>query len=178
MGEIKMSEFEFAINSAKLIAKELQERQMNRPDEYQERVYCDGSKFGLKYPIVGFLDFSYHKNYDMVVDIKTTKRVPTVANSDHILQQALYWKLTGETRRFALLYASDKRVNFIEISKQDLERAWATILFNMKFIERLDERCQSKKDWALSFPYPDLNSFYFSDKGFKQKITELYEELI
>lgn len=56
-----MSEFEFAINSGKLIAKEFQERQMNRPDKYQERVWNDGKDFGLKYPIVGFLDFTYDK---------------------------------------------------------------------------------------------------------------------
>ena len=43
-----MSEFEFAINSAKQIAKELQERQMNRPDQYQERVWDDGKQFGLR----------------------------------------------------------------------------------------------------------------------------------
>ncbi len=179
-----MSEFEFAINSAKQIAKELQERQMNRPDQYQERVWDDGKQFGLRFGIVGFLDFSYFKNYNMVVDIKTTKRVPSTyesayqMNKGHFLQQSLYWKLTGEKRRFALLYASDKKVNFIEIKKEDLQKGWQEILFNMKFIERIDSQCKSKEDWLLSFPYPSLNSYYFSDDNFKQTITKLYKGVI
>ena len=184
MGKTKMSEFEFAINSGKLIAKEFRERQMNRPDKYQERVWNDGKDFGLKYPIVGFLDFTYHKNYNMVVDIKTTKRVPSSyesafqMNKGHFLQQSLYWKLTGEKRRFALLYASDKKVNFIEIKKNDLQDGWEEILFNMRFIERVDDRCKTKKDWVLSFPYPSINSYYYNDRNFKQQITQLYKELI
>ena len=179
-----MSEFEFAINSAKQIAKELQQRQMNRPDKYQERVWNDGKDFGLKYPIVGFLDFTYDKNYNMVVDIKTTKRVPSSyesafqMNKGHFLQQSLYWKLTGEKRRFALLYASDKKVNFIEIKKEDLQNGWEEILFNMRFIERMDKQCKSKEDWLLAFPYPSIDSFYYNDMKFKQSIINLYKGVI
>ena len=179
-----MSEFEFSIKAAKLIAKELQERQMNRPDEYQERLWNDGKQFNLKFGIVGFMDFSYHKNYNMVVDIKTTKRVPSTydsafkLNRSHFLQQSLYWKLSGEKRRFALLYASDQKVNFIEIKKEDLISGWEEILFNMRFIERMDNKCKTKKDWVLSFPYPSIDSFYYNDENFRQQIKQLYKELI
>ena len=175
LGGTDKKELKFAYDCAYKIAEELKSRQMKRPDQYQERVWNDGIEFGLKYGIVGFLDFTYNNDYNMVIDIKTTKRVPTKANYDHILQQSLYWKLTGETRRFALLYASDKRVNFIEISKQELQNGWKQILFNMEFIERLDERCKSKQDWILSFPYPSIDSFYYSDENFKQLIIKLYK---
>jgi hypothetical protein len=48
----------------------------------------------------------------------------------------------------------------------------------MKLIERVDDMCKSKADWLLSFPYPDLSSFYFSDKKFKEQITKLYEGVL
>jgi CRISPR/Cas system-associated exonuclease Cas4 (RecB family) len=178
LGGKDTEELKFAYNCSYQIAEELQSRQMKRPDEYQERVWNDGKDFGLNFPIVGFLDFSYHKNYNMVVDIKTTKRVPSKPNKDHILQQSLYWKLTGEKRRFALLYCSDKRANFIEIKKEELQNGWEEMLFNMRFIERMDKQCKSKEDWLLSFPYPSIDSFYYNDENFKQQIINLYKGVI
>lgn len=183
LGGQDKTELRFAYDCAYLIAEELQSRQLKRPEKYQERVFNDGKEFGLKYGIHGFLDFSYFKNVPMplVIDIKTTKRVPSsleTCSYDHILQQSLYWKLSGQNRKFALLYVSNKKTNYLELSQRDLEKGWEIIYYNMKLIERFDDICKSKADWIKMFPYPDLSSFYFSDKKFKQKITELYEELI
>ena len=179
-------ELQFAIQCGFQIAEELESRQLKRPEKYQERVFNDGKEFGLKYGIHGFLDFSYFKNVPMplVIDIKTTKRVPSSLesamqmNPSHFLQQSLYWKLTGQNRKFALLYVSNKKTNYLEIPESYLEEGFKIIYYNMKLIERFDDICKSKADWIKMFPYPDLSSFYFSDKKFKQKIIELYEELI
>ena len=183
LGGQDKTELRFAYDCAYLIAEELQSRQLKRPEKYQERVFNDGKEFGLKYGIHGFLDFSYFKNVPMplVIDIKTTKRVPSsleTCSYDHILQQSLYWKLSGQNRKFALLYVSNKKTNYLEIPEAELRKGWEIIYYNMKLIERFDDICKSKADWIKMFPYPDLSSFYFSDKKFKQKITELYEELI
>jgi len=176
-------ELQFAVDCGFRIAEELESRQLKRPEKYQERVFNDGKEFGLKYGIHGFLDFSYFKNVPMplVIDIKTTKRVPSsleTCSYDHILQQSLYWKLSGQNRKFALLYVSNKKTNYLEIPEAELRKGWEIIYYNMKLIERFDDICKSKADWIKMFPYPDLGSFYFSDKKFKQKIIELYEELI
>jgi hypothetical protein len=179
-------ELQFAIQCGFQIAEELESRQLKRPEKYQERVFNDGKEFGLKYGIHGFMDFSYFKNVPMplVIDIKTTKRVPSSLesamqmNPSHFLQQSLYWKLTGQNRKFALLYVSNKKTNYLEISENYLEEGWKIIYHNMKLIERVDDMCKSKADWLLSFPYPDLSSFYFSDKKFKEQITKLYEGVL
>ena len=160
--------------------------QLARPEKYQERVFGKGTDFGLERDIHGFLDFSYFKKVPkpIVIDIKTTKRVPSsldTCNFDHILQQSLYFSLLnkgGDNRRFALLYVSDKKTNYLEISEAILKEAYEIMKFNLQLIERLDKQCKSKADWLLSFPYPDLSSFYFSDKEFKQQITNLYKGVI
>lgn len=187
-------ELKFAIECGFKIAEFLQSMQLARPNKYQEKVFCKGIDVGLKKDTTGFLDFTYSrikaesKILDpittepyLTVDIKTTKRVPSsleTCNQDHILQQALYWKLTGENRRFALLYVSDKKTNYFEINEARLKEGWEIMKFNLQLIERLDEKCKSKADWLLSFPYPDLSSFYFSDMKFKQKIINLYKGVI
>ena len=122
IGGVSDTELKFAIECGVRMANELQSMQLARPDKYQERVFGKGADFGLKRDIHGFLDFSYFKKVPkpIVTDIKTTKRVPSsleTCNYDHILQQALYWKLTGESRQFALLYVSDKKTNYLEISE-------------------------------------------------------------
>ena len=183
IGGVSDDELKFAIGCGFRMADELQSMQLARPDKYQERVFGKGADFGLKRDIHGFLDFSYFKKVPkpIVTDIKTTKRVPSsleTCNYDHILQQALYWKLTGENRQFALLYVSDKKTNYLLIPEAKLKEAWEIMKFNLQLIERLDEKCKSKEDWLLSFPYPDLSSFYFSDKKFKQQITNLYKGVI
>ena len=183
IGGISDDELQFGISCGFRMAEFLQSMQLARPEKYQERVFGKGADFGLERDIHGFLDFSYFKKVPKatVVDIKTTKRVPSsleTCNYDHILQQALYWKLTGENRQFALLYVSDKKTNYLEISEAILKEAYEIMKYNLQLIERLDKQCKSKADWLLSFPYPDLGSFYFSDKKFKQQIKELYEGVI
>ena len=183
IGGVSVSELHFAIECGFRMADELQSMQLARPEKYQERVFGKGVDYGLRRDIQGFLDFSYFKKVPkpIVIDIKTTKRVPSsleTCSYDHILQQSLYWKLTGDNRRFALLYVSDKKTNYLEIPEMELRKGWEIMKYNLLLIERLDKKCKSKADWLLSFPYPDLSSFYFSDKGFKQQIINLYEGVI
>jgi len=187
MGGTSNDELQFAIKCGFLIAKELESRQLKRPEKYQEKLYVDGTEFDLDKPIRGFMDFSYFKNVPrpLVIDIKTTKRVPSsieTCNYDHILQQSLYWKISGENRKFALLYVSDKKTNYLELNEADLRKGWQIMKYNLQLIERLDKKCKSKADWLLSFPYPNFRSqgtsFYFSDKKFKEQIINLYEGVI
>ncbi len=44
----------------------------------------------------------------------------------------------------------------------------------MKWIERIDDMCNSKQDWLDMFPIPDTNTFYYKDSGnFQQQIKNL-----
>ena len=45
----------------------------------------------------------------------------------------------------------------------------------MRWIEHLDHLCQTKQEWINIFPYPDTDSFYFSDENLKQQIITLWK---
>jgi len=105
--------------------------------------------------------------------------MPREYKTDNYLQQCFYYGLSGKKRRFALLYATNKKYSYFEISKKELEKGWEIVQYNMKHLERLDTLCKTKKDWVEMFPYPDTNSFYFNDSGnYNEKIKQLYEEII
>lgn len=178
----------FALNCGKQFAQCLEERQLKRPQIYQE-VFRDHIE-GYDFPSIGYGDFTYTRiklgssrvledmtEPYLTVDLKSTARVPssldTVA-TNHIRQQSYYWGLSGKKRQFALLYASDKKYNYIEIPQSRLEEDWEIMLKNQRWIERIDSMCHSKQDWLDMFPFPDTNTFYYKDSGdFQQRIITL-----
>ena len=182
----KWEEYKGQTNEAKLFALEcgkqfaicLEELQLKRPQMYQE-VFTKHIE-GYKFHSIGYGDFTYtnsDKEPILTVDLKSTARVPsgidTVA-TNHIRQQAYYWGLSGKKRRFSLLYASNKKYNYIEIPQSRLEEDWEIMLKNQRWIERIDSMCYSKQDWLDMFPFPDTNTFYYKDSGdFQQRIITL-----
>ena len=169
----------WTFDCAKLFTQSLEERQLKRPHIYQEAF--TGTLPFLKYKSKGYGDFTYVNSGEpyLTVDLKSTGQMPKEYKTDNYLQQCFYYGFSGKKRRFALLYATNKKYSYFEIPKDQLEKGWEIVQFNMKHLERLDELCKSKKDWVEMFPYPDTNSFYFNDSGnYNEKIKQLYEELI
>ena len=169
----------WTFDCAKLFTQSLEERQLKRPHIYQEAF--TGTLPFLKYKSKGYGDFTYVNSGEpyLTVDLKSTGQMPKEYKTDNYLQQCFYYGFSGKKRRFALLYATNKKYSYFEIPKDQLEKGWEIVQFNMKHLERLDELCKTKKDWVEMFPYPDTNSFYFNDSGnYNEKIKQLYEELI
>tara|TARA_R100001463_G_scaffold123496_1_gene180200 strand:- start:130 stop:522 length:393 start_codon:yes stop_codon:yes gene_type:complete len=130
---------------------------------------------------MGYGDFTYVNSGEpyLTVDLKSTGQMPREYKTDNYLQQCFYYGLSGKKRRFALLYATNKKYSYFEIPKKELETGWKIVQYNMQHLERLDTLCKTKKDWVEMFPYPDTNSFYFNDSGdYNEKIKQLYEEII
>ena len=63
-------------------------------------------------PVIGFLDFTYPE-HGLVVDLKTTTRVPSVMSADHQLQRAIYSAATGNMA-VKFLYCSAKKATWLE----------------------------------------------------------------
>ena len=169
----------WTFDCAKLFTQSLEERQLKRPHIYQEAF--TGTLPFLKYKSKGYGDFTYVNSGEpyLTVDLKSTGQMPKEYKTDNYLQQCFYYGFSGKKRRFALLYATNKKYSYFEIPKEELEKGGEIVQYNMKHLERLDELCKSKKDWVEMFPYPDTNSFYFNDGGnYNEKIKQLYEELI
>jgi len=160
---------QWIFNSSKLFTQALEERQLKRPKIYQEKFQDHLPSY--KFYQIGFADFTYD---NITVDLKSTGALPSEPKTDHIRQQAFYWGLSGKKRKFALLYSTNKKYNFFEIPQKLLVEEWKIVQQNMKWIERIDDMCNSKQDWLDMFPVPDTNTFYYKDSGnFQQQIKNL-----
>ena len=101
--------------------------------------------------------------------------MPTKPRWSHIKQQAKYWGMSGKKERFSLLYVTNKKVEFYDITQKELELGWEESLSDMRWIEHLDDLCETKQDWINLFPFPDTDSFYFRDENLKQQIITLWK---
>lgn len=82
---------------------EMQEGLMGR-EQQKVTLLCKG--WGWELPIIGYLDFVY-PHLNLVVDLKTTRRIPSVMSSSHKRQAAIYEKAKGFDVEF--LYVSPKK---------------------------------------------------------------------
>lgn len=83
-------------------------------------------------PIIGYLDF-YYPEKKLVIDLKTTMRLPSVMSHEHIRQGALYRAATGFETRF--VYVSGKGAKDLAIPEDVSE-----VLTEIKAILTRQER--------------------------------------
>lgn len=112
---------------------------------------------GIDIPVIGYLDYDFEPLG--IVDLKTTRAMPSAPRAEHAAQVALYCLARKE--RGHLLYVTPKRnavypVENPEEAIKPLKRA-AYSLRNML-------RLAMTKNDALSMFAPDFESFYWSDK--------------
>lgn len=81
-------------------------------DGGQEKIEINANFGDWSIPIWGFLDFVFPQ-HGMVVDLKTTTRVPSKMSADHVLQRAIYAKAKGN-HSVKFLYVSDKKAAWLE----------------------------------------------------------------
>lgn len=77
------------------------------PDGGQKRVSIDCNLGDFKVPIIGYLDL-YFPSHGLVVDLKTTSRMPTEMSDSHKRQQAIY-KAANGNHDVKFLYVTPKK---------------------------------------------------------------------
>lgn len=78
----------------------------------QAKISIDAAFDGWSIPVIGFLDFTY-PDQGLIVDLKTTNRVPSVMSPDHQLQRAIYSAAMGNAA-VKFLYVSAKKASWLE----------------------------------------------------------------
>ena len=63
-------------------------------------------------PVIGYLDFVF-PDHGVVIDLKTTGRIPSKMSPEHQLQRAIYQKARGN-QVVKFLYVSSKKTNMLE----------------------------------------------------------------
>jgi len=127
---------------------------------------------GLKYPVRAFTDFEF---LNIIVDAKSTMRMPSYPKPDHLRQQALYSKLYGKPT--ALLYATPKKTMFYELNESDIENGYKEIFNHFKSLENYIIKCDNNLEEAIKITplNTDPNPFAW-DINVKQEAEKVWQK--
>ena len=125
-------------------------------DHHQNKVEIVARGDNWTIPVIGYLDLVY-PDHGLVIDLKTTGRIPTQMSPEHQLQRAIYAKANGNMA-VKFLYVSEKKISLLEDGDPTelLAKAKAQIFRMEAFLARLD------KDEAKAIVPVNPSSFYWS----------------
>jgi hypothetical protein len=123
---------------------------------------------GVSLPLVGYVDFVFEDQ--PLLDLKTTKRIPSEPKPDHVRQVSLYMKARREPG--SLLYVSEKRVQPYQISELQRDEAISGLQAAAISLERFLSRFTDAEDAIRCLPM-NTDSFRFSREA-KQKIADMH----
>ena len=165
------SEIKNAISIAEHFEKILYERQLRDIKSYQREEVKKVE--GLKYPVRMFTDFEFE---NLIVDAKSTLRLPSSPKIDHIRQQGLYSKLYNKPT--ALMYATPKKSLFYELTNDDVDIGYNETYNHFKSLENYIKRCNNSLEEAIKTTplYTDPNPFAW-DINIKQEAEKIWQKI-
>ena len=124
-------------------------------DDEQQKISITAKGDGWSIPVIGFLDLVYPQ-HGLVIDLKTTGRIPSKMSAEHQLQRAIYQKAKGNMA-VKFLYVSEKKTNMLEDGDADelLGMAKVQIARMEAFLRHCD------KETALAIVPVQPSSFYW-----------------
>ena len=124
---------------------------------------------GVPVPIWGFLDFWYPQ-HGIVVDLKSTGRIPSSISEPHARQGALYAGEGGNTQ-VRMAYVSAKKISVLIV--EDVDQHLASFVRAAQSIERLLSLSDDGEKLTRCFA-PDLTSFYWGDQSARALAHEIW----
>lgn len=122
----------------------------------QEKISITAKGEGWEVPVIGYLDLVFPQ-HGLVIDLKTTSRLPSSMSAEHRLQRAIYAKAKGNMA-VKFLYVTPKKTALLEEGDvaETLQLAKAQIGRMEKFLRAVD------KDTARDIVPVNPTSFYWS----------------
>ena len=132
----------------------------------QEKISITAKGEGWSVPVIGYLDLVYPQ-HGVVIDLKTTGRIPSAMSAEHILQRSIYAKAKGNMA-VKFLYVSEKKASLLENGDPAELLAQAKVQINRMeaFLRTLD------KEQAKAIVPINPSSFYW--KGSEELRKEFY----
>jgi hypothetical protein len=162
-GDERREEYRDSINDfVPAILKEL--RPYGIPTRTQGLV--DWQPEGLRLPIIGYFDFEWAQ-HGIIVDLKTTGRMPSSIKIDHARQIALY--ASSDNMDARLTYCTPKKCATLRLEnvREHREALHQIALRVERFLALSDD-----PEFFKSITAPDLNSFYWSGPAARQLAYE------
>lgn len=113
---------------------------------------------GLTYPIVGYLDYRWD-NHGIVVDLKTTEKLPSAIKVPHARQVALYASMIGDNVDARLTYCTPKKRATYRLEN---------VRDHLNALVQIAKRCEAflalsdDPKFFTEIIVPDLDSFYWN----------------
>lgn len=127
------------------------------PENGQHKVQIFAATEDWAIPVIGYLDFVFEK-HGLVVDLKSTGRIPSTMSAEHQLQRCIYAKAMGNSA-VKFLYVSPKKCNWLEDGDvgETLKLAKQKIIRLERFLRHVPDA-----ETAASIIPHNPNSFYWN----------------
>ncbi len=125
---------------------------------------------GLKYPVVGYYDF-YWEDHGIIVDLKTTEKMPSEIKIPHARQVALYAAAISDNIDARLTYCTPKKVITYQLEnvREHRNSLYQIALRCEAFLALSDD-----PSFFTSIIVPDLESFYWGSPTARQMAFEIW----
>lgn len=132
----------------------------------QEKISITAKGNNWEIPVIGYLDLVF-PHHGLVIDLKTTGRIPSTMSAEHQLQRAIYAKAKGNMA-VKFLYVSSKKTALLEDG--DVAEILAQAKVQISRMEAFLRHCD--KEQAKEIVPLSPSSFYW--KGNEQLRKEFY----
>ena len=134
-------------------------------DQRKVEMMCNGD--GWKLPIIGFLDFVYPK-HGLVVDLKTTMRLPSKMSEAHRRQRCFYQKCSGDNQSVKFLYVTPKKFGWLEDG--DVAEELALMKAHLNAMEKFLSISADKEYLASIMPVDPTHFFWHGSIDERKRI--------
>jgi hypothetical protein len=125
---------------------------------------------GLFVPVIGFYDFEW-ADHGILVDLKTTHKLPSKISTNHARQVALYNAARGNNLDTRVCYTTPSKTAVYRLENSDDHvKALEKIAFA---IQRFLSVTNDPQELA-SIVMPDVDSFYFADPLARKNAYEVF----
>lgn len=125
---------------------------------------------GIDVPVIGYVDYVFD---DGIVDLKTTKRMPSQPSKAHLSQMAGYFRARNE--QITLLYVTDKKHQLRPVTKDECEEGYADLCRAAWALRHVLASSRDAHE-AASFYVPDFSDFRWNDQLISSA-KSLYQEI-
>lgn len=124
---------------------------------------------GVPVPVWGYLDFEW-PDHGIIVDLKSTARIPSEISEAHARQGAIYTG-PGSNRQVRFAYVSAKKIAVYVLD--DTTKHLTSFVQAAQSIERLLSLSDDAEKLTRCFA-PDLSSFYWGDQSARRIAHEIW----
>ena len=122
---------------------------------------------GCPIPVIGYTDFDFE---DVIVDLKTTTRLPSAISAAHRRQGAIYSRASGN-RGVDFIYLTPKKAARYQLENSDQD--WLEVCETAHRLLRFLDKFETREEVA-SVVIPNFDTFWWSSPSTREKAREVF----